>query len=91
MAYQTVQSKFTASGGGEIHLGITLKPITAWGGISVFAAFCETVELRWALDRVLGGLGENRSCVGAPAPHLATRHRAHLLPDECRERGEIAD
>ena len=53
MAYQTVQSKFTASGGGEIHLGVTLKPITAWGGIAVFAAFCETVGLRGALDRVL--------------------------------------
>jgi Transposase DDE domain group 1 len=57
MADQTVQSKFTAVGGGEIQLGITRKPITAWGGIAVFAAFCETVGLRGALDRVLGGLG----------------------------------
>ena len=57
MESQTVQSKFTAVGGGEIHLGITRKPITAWGGMAVFAAFCETVGLRGALDRVLGGLG----------------------------------
>lgn len=57
MADQTVQSKFTALGGSEIHLGITRKPITAWGGMAVFAAFCETVGLRGALDRVLDGLG----------------------------------
>ena len=82
MAYQTVQSKFTASGGGEIHLRSTLKPITAWGGIAVFAASCEMVGLRGALDLVLGGLGKNRSYVGAPAPHLATRQRAYPLPDE---------
>jgi hypothetical protein len=37
-------------------LGITRKPITAWGGMAVFAAFCETVGLRGILDRALGGL-----------------------------------
>ena len=57
MVDQTVQSKFTAVGGGEIQLGITRKPITAWGGMAVFAAFCETVGLRSVLDRVLVGLG----------------------------------
>jgi hypothetical protein len=57
MTDQTVQSKFTALGGGEIQIGITRKPITAWGGMAVFAAFCETVGLRSVLDRVLGGLG----------------------------------
>ena len=57
MADQTVHSKFTAVGGGEIQLGITRKPITAWGGMAVFAAFCETVGLRTTLDRVLVGLG----------------------------------
>jgi len=67
MADQTVQSKFTAVGGGEIHLGITRKPITAWGGMAVFAAFCETVGLRGALDRVLSGLGRT-SPNALPAP-----------------------
>ena len=57
MADQTVQSKFTAVGGGEIQLGITRKPITAWGGVAVFAAFCETIGLRGVLDQVLDGLG----------------------------------
>lgn len=57
MADQTVQSKFTPVGGGEIQLGITRKPITAWGGLAVFAAFCESVGLRPALDRFLNGLG----------------------------------
>jgi hypothetical protein len=57
MVYQTVQSQFTALGGGEIQIGITRKPITAWGGMAVFAAFCETVGLRGVLDRVLSGLG----------------------------------
>jgi len=40
---QTVQSTFSAVGGGEIQLRITRKPITAWGGMALFAAFCETV------------------------------------------------
>jgi hypothetical protein len=57
MADQTVQSKFNAVGGGEIHLGITRKPITAWGGMAVFAAFCESLELRKVLDEALGCLG----------------------------------
>ena len=57
MSYQTVQSQFTAVGGGEIQLGITRKPITAWGGLAVFAAFCESVNLRGTLDRVLIVLG----------------------------------
>lgn len=57
MADQTVQSKFTALGGGEIQLGITRKPIRAWGGMAVFATFCETVGLRSVLDRLLVGLG----------------------------------
>lgn len=56
MADQTVQSKFNAVGGGEIHLGITRKPITAWGGMAVFAAFCESVGLRGVLDGALGCL-----------------------------------
>jgi len=49
MADQTVQPKFTALGGGEIQLGVTRKPITAWGGLAVFAAFCETV-VAWSLQ-----------------------------------------
>lgn len=57
MADQTVQLQFTALGGDEIQLGITRKPITAWGGMAVFAAFCETIDLRGVLDGVLSGLG----------------------------------
>lgn len=57
MVDQTVQSKFSALGGVEIQLGITRKPITAWGGMAVFAAFCESVGLRGVLDRVMSGLG----------------------------------
>jgi hypothetical protein len=57
MADQTVQSKFTAVGGGEIQLGITRKPITAWGGMAVFAAFCQSIELRSVLDETLECLG----------------------------------
>lgn len=57
MTDQTVQPKFTALGGGEIQIGVTRKPITAWGGMALFAAFCETVGLRSALDRLLEGLG----------------------------------
>jgi len=70
MADQTVQAKFTAVGGGEIQLGITRKPITAWGGIAVFAAFCETVGLRPVLDRVLNGLGRTSPNALPAADHM---------------------
>ena len=72
MADQTVQSKFIAVGGGEIQLGITRKPITSWGGLAVFAAFCEAVELRGALDRLLGALGRcSPNALPASDPILA--------------------
>jgi Transposase DDE domain group 1 len=70
MGDQTAQSKFTAVGGGEIQLGITRKPITAWGGIAVFAASCETVGLRPALDRVLDGLGRTSPNALPAADHM---------------------
>jgi hypothetical protein len=70
MADQTVQSKFTALGGVEIQLGITRKPITAWGGMVVFAAFCETVGLRAALDRLLDGLGRTSPNALPVADHM---------------------
>jgi len=57
MADLTVQSKFSALGGREIQLGVTRKPITAWGGLALFAAFCETVGFRAALDGALACLG----------------------------------
>ena len=56
MVDQTVQPNFSAVGGGEIHLGITRKPITAWGGMAVFAAFCQSLGLRDVLDEALGCL-----------------------------------
>ena len=70
MADQTVQSKFTAVGGGEIQLGITRKPITAWGGMAVFAAFCETVGLRGVLERALAPLGRTSPNALPAADHL---------------------
>ena len=57
MADLTVQSKFSTLGGREIQLGVTRKPITAWGGLALFAAFCETVGFRAALDGALACLG----------------------------------
>lgn len=70
MADQTVQAKFTAVGGGEIQIGLTRKPITAWGGVAVFAAFCETVGLRAVLDRVLNGLGRTSPNALPAADHM---------------------
>jgi hypothetical protein len=70
MADQTVQTKFTALGGGEIQLGITRKPITARGGMAVFAAFCETVGLRPVLDQVLGGLERTSPNALPAADHM---------------------
>jgi len=70
MADQTVQTQFTAVGGGEIQLGITRKPITAWGGMAVFAAFCESVGLRSVLDRVLDGLGRTSPNALPAADHM---------------------
>ena len=56
MPDQTVQSQFTALGGQAIEIGLTTKPVTAWGGLAVFAAFGESVGLRGLLDRALSGL-----------------------------------
>jgi Transposase DDE domain group 1 len=70
MTDQTVQSKFSAVGGGEIQLGITRKPITAWGGMAVFAAFCETVGLRQALDHGLACLGRTSPNALPAADHM---------------------
>lgn len=70
MADRTVQSKFTAVGGSEIQLGITRKPITAWGGMAVFAAFCETLGLRGILDRVLSGLNRTSPNALPASDHL---------------------
>lgn len=70
MADQTVQSKFTPIGGGEIQIGLTRKPITAWGGMSVFAAFGESIGLRGALERALSVLPRN-SPNALPASELA--------------------
>ncbi len=70
MANQTVQSQFSAVGGCEIQLGITRKPITAWGGMAVFAAFCETVGLRSVLNRVLDGLGRTSPNALPAADHM---------------------
>lgn len=70
MSDQTVQAQFTAVGGGEIQLGITRKPITAWGGMAVFAAFCETVGLRSVLNHVLDGLGRTSPNALPAADHM---------------------
>lgn len=56
MADQTVQSQFTALGGGVIEIGLTTKPVTPWGGMAVFAAFAESVGLRKLVERSLHGL-----------------------------------
>lgn len=56
MADQTVQSQFTALGGGVIEIGLTAKPVTAWGGMAVFAAFAESVGLRGLVERSLHSL-----------------------------------
>lgn len=56
MANQAVQSNFTAVDGNKIEIGLTRKPITAWGGLAVFAAYCNSIGLRQILDQVLGGL-----------------------------------
>ena len=83
MTDQTVQSKFNAVGGGEIQLGITRKPITAWGGMAVFAAFCETVGLRQALDRGLECLGR-RSPNALPAADHMLGFMVGVLTDASR-------
>jgi hypothetical protein len=53
MADQTVHSQFSVSG---MAIGLTRKPLSPWGGLSLFAAFGEAVGLRNALDRGLAGL-----------------------------------
>lgn len=56
MADQTVQRQSTALGGAVIEIGLTAKPVTAWGGMAIFAAFAESVGLRNLVDRSLHGL-----------------------------------
>jgi hypothetical protein len=56
MADQTVQPQFSALGGRVIEIGLTTKPVTAWGGMAVFAAFAESVGLRRLVERSLNGL-----------------------------------
>ena len=56
MPEQTVQSQFTALGGEIIEIGLTSKPITAWGGMAVFAAFAQAVGLRKLMERSLAGI-----------------------------------
>ncbi len=54
MADHTVQPQLTVLGGGVIEVGLTAKPVTAWGGMGVFAAFAESVERSSAsLSRVV--------------------------------------
>lgn len=56
MPERTVQSQFTALGGKVIEIGLTPKPITAWGGMAIFAAFAEAVGLRKLAERSLMGM-----------------------------------
>lgn len=56
MPERTVQSQFNALGGQVIEIGLTSKPITAWGGMAVFAAFAESTGLRKLVERSLVGL-----------------------------------
>lgn len=53
MADQTVHSQFSVSG---LAIGLTRKPLSPWGGLSLFAAFGEAIGLRKALDAGLSGL-----------------------------------
>jgi len=64
MSERTVQSQFTALGGETIEIGLTSKPITAWGGMAVFAAFGEAVGLRKLVEQAL--LGVVRTSPNAP-------------------------
>lgn len=56
MPEQTVQPQFTALGGEIIEVGLTSKPVTAWGGMAVFAAFAQAVGLRKVVERSLSCL-----------------------------------
>ena len=56
MPERTVQSQFSALGGKVIEIGLTPKPITAWGGMAIFAAFAEAVGLRKLAERSLMGM-----------------------------------
>jgi hypothetical protein len=51
-----VQPKFIATGGQEIEIGLTRKPVSPWGGLALFAAFGEAIGLRRAVERALAGL-----------------------------------
>ena len=53
MADQTVHGQFSVSG---VQIGLTRKPLSPWGGLSLFAAFGEAIGLRHALDMGLAGL-----------------------------------
>lgn len=59
MADQMVQPKFSASGSGEIEIGLTRKPVSPWGGLALFAAFGEAVGLRKAIEGALAGVCRN--------------------------------
>ena len=83
MADQTVQGKFSAMGGGEIQLGVTRKPVTAWGGLALFAAFGEAVGLREQLERALSVLGRT-SPNALPAPDLMLGFVAGVLTGASR-------
>jgi hypothetical protein len=54
-----VQPKFSSTGGGEIEIGLTQKPVSPWGGLALFAAFGEAVGLRKAVERALAGVCRN--------------------------------
>jgi hypothetical protein len=56
MADQMVQPKFIATGGQEMEIGLTRKPVSPWGGLALFAAFGEAIGLRRAVERALAGL-----------------------------------
>ena len=50
-----MQTKFKAMDGQELVLGLSSKPLTAWGGLAVFASFCEAIGFRGAVEHALAG------------------------------------
>ena len=64
-------------------MGVTRKPVTAWGGLALFAAFGEAVGLREQLERALSVLGRT-SPNALPAPDLMLGFVAGVLTGASR-------
>lgn len=65
-----MQTKLRAIGGQELVLGLSSKPLTAWGGLAVFASFCESLGLRQVVEQALASFQRTSPNALPVADHL---------------------